>query len=126
MIRLQDGRTCRAELLRRDRDTDLAALRIPVHGIEHARLRDSRTLRTGEVVVAVGHPMGEAGAVSFGIVHAASRGPWIEADIRLAPGNSGGPLAEASGNVVGINCMVRNGMGVAISTAAIERFLREV
>lgn len=123
MVRLYDGRTCRAELVRKDRDADLALLRISVGGIESAKLRNSRTLRSGEVVLAVGHPMGEAGAVSFGIVHRASPGALIEADIRLAPGNSGGPLADALGDVVGINCMVANRMGVAISTAAIQQFL---
>ena len=97
IVRLYDGRTCRAEIVRKGRDADLAVLRIPVVGIECAKLRESRTLRTGEVVVAVGHPMGEAGAVSLGIVHTASSGTLIEADIRLAPGNSGGPLAAAAG-----------------------------
>ncbi len=76
--------------------------------------------------MAVGHPLGEAGAVSLGIVHTASSGPLIEADIRLSPGNSGGPLADAEGHVVGINCMVANGMGIAVSTAAIQRFLQEI
>src|ERR1700757_4549480 len=124
MIRLHDGRTCRAELVGMSRRSDLAVLHIPVSGMESAKLRDSRTLRAGEMVVAVGHPMGEAGAISLGIIHAASPGHLIEADIRLAPGNSGGPLADAAGKVVGINCMVANGMGVAISTAAIQRFLQ--
>jgi len=125
MIRLHDGRTCRAELVARDGRIDLAILRIPIGGLRGARVRDSSSLRVGEMVVAVGHPMGEAGAVSLGMVHAASRGHLIEADIRLLPGNSGGPLADASGHVIGINCMVANGMGVALSTAAIEQFLQE-
>jgi serine protease Do len=124
LIRLHDGRTCPAELIRRDRRSDLALLRIPIGGLTSAKLRDSRTLRPGEMVVAVGHPMGEAGAVSLGIVHRISRENLVEADIRLAPGNSGGPLADAAGNVVGVNCMVVHGMGVAISTAAIEQFLQ--
>ena len=124
MVRLYDGRTRRAELVRKDRNADLALLRIPLAGIESASLRDSRSLRTGEMVVAVGHPMGETGAVSLGIVHAPSPGATIEADIRLAPGNSGGPLADAREHVVGINCMVANGIGIAISTAAIDRFLQ--
>ena len=124
MIRFEDGRTDRAELVARDYQLDLAILRIPVRGLESAQGRDS-TLRTGEVVFAVGHPLGERGAVSFGIVHAASSGHLIEADIRLLPGNSGGPLADASGRVVGINCMVANGMAVAVSTAAVERFLQK-
>lgn len=124
MVRLYDGRTFGAEVVRKDRDTDLALLRISVLGIKSAKLRNMRSLRTGEMVIAVGHPMGETGAVSFGIVHRASPGALIEADIRLGPGNSGGPLADASGHVVGINCMVANGMGVAISTAAIQQFLK--
>ena len=124
MIRLHDGRTCRPELLRNDRQSDLALLRIPIGGLPNAKLRDSRTLRIGEMLVAVGHPMGEAGAVSLGVVHRASLGRLVEADIRLAPGNSGGPLADAAGNVVGINSMVANGMGVAIATTAIGQFLQ--
>jgi serine protease Do len=123
-VRLEDGRSCRAELISRDRKSDLCLLHIPLPGITSARLRDSRSLRAGEVVVAVGHPFGETGAVSFGIVHTACAGNLIEADIRLAPGNSGGPLADAAGRVVGVNCMVANGMGVAVSHAAIARFLQ--
>lgn len=125
MIRLHDGRTCHAALVARDRRIDLGILRIPISGLGAPLVRDSGSLRVGEIVMAVGHPMGEAGAVSIGIVHAASRGHLIEADIRLLPGNSGGPLADVSGRVVGINSMVANGMGVAISTAAIEQFLEE-
>jgi serine protease Do len=124
MIRLEDGRTFRAELIARDPQLDLAILRIPVRALESAQRRHS-LLRTAELVVAVGHPLGEAGAVSLGIVHATPGGHMIEADIRLLPGNSGGPLADASGRVAGINCMVANGMAVAISTAAIERFLQK-
>jgi len=124
VIRLHDGRTYYAERVRTDRYTDLVALHIPASGIVSAKLRDSRTLRVGELVVAVGNPMGEAGAVSLGIVHTASPGTLIHADIRLAPGNSGGPLADAAGYIVGINCMVANGLGVAISTVAIQQFLR--
>jgi serine protease Do len=70
--------------------------------------------------------MGEAGAVSAGIVHTSSPGAWIQTDARLAPGNSGGPLADSAGRVVGINSMVVNGMGIAISTAAVQRFLRRL
>jgi serine protease Do len=125
MIRLHDGRTCRAEMLRADDKADLALLGIPARGIESARLRDSSTLRAGELLVAVGHPMGATGAMSLGIVHATCRGRLVEADIRLAPGNSGGPLADVAGHVVGINRMVVNGMGVAVSTTTIQQFLLE-
>jgi len=125
MVRLHDGHTFHAELVQRHQPADLAALRIPVGGLQGPELRDSQTLRPGEMVIAVGHPMGALGAVSTGIVHAASAGTWVQADIRLAPGNSGGPLADAAGRVVGINSRVANGMGVAVSTGAVLQFLRE-
>jgi serine protease Do len=76
------------------------------------------------MVIAVGHPMGEAGAISYGIVHAVPAGKLIETDIRLAPGNSGGPLADVTGRVVGINCMVVNRMGIAVSSACAAEFLQ--
>jgi serine protease Do len=123
-VQVFDGRCWDAELVRRDRERDLAMLRIPVRGIESANVRDSRTLRPGEVVIAAGHPMGEAGAISYGIVHAVPAGKLVEADIRLAPGNSGGPLADVTGRVVGINCMVVNRMGIAVSSACVAEFLQ--
>jgi len=60
----------------------------------------------------------------MGIVHSASSQPWIQADIRLAPGNSGGPLADAQGRVVGINTMIINGVAFAIPSDVIESFLQ--
>jgi len=123
IVRLYDGSTYSAELVGRDPRADLAALRIGATKLGHANLRDSRSVRTGEMVVAVGHPNGSPAALSTGIIHAASSGTWIQSDVRLAPGNSGGPLADVEGKVIGINSMVANGMGIAISTAAIERFL---
>ena len=58
----------------------------------------------------------------------ASEGPagWLQADIRLAPGNSGGPLADAAGRVVGINAMIVGGLGIAVPTHVVERFVREI
>ena len=124
IARLHDGRRYHAEVIRKDRQADLALLLIPVGGLTCANARDSRTLRIGQMVVAVGHPMGDVGAVTLGTVHRISRADLVEADIRLAPGNSGGPLPEASGKVVGIECMVANGMGVAIATAAVGQFVQ--
>jgi len=124
MARLHDGRSYHAKVIRKDRQADLALLLIPVGGLTCANARDSRTLRIGQMVVAVGHPMGDVGAVTLGTVHRISRADLVEADIRLAPGNSGGPLADASGKVVGIECMVANGMGVAIATAAVGQFVQ--
>ena len=64
------------------------------------------------------------GALTTGILHrACGKGPWVVADIRLAPGNSGGPLADAHGNVVGINSMIVDGFGWAVSSDAVDAFL---
>lgn len=123
-VRLYDGCTLPAEIEARDPEHDLAALRVRADGMAFATVRDSRTLRTGEMVIAVGHPFGDADAVSVGLVHGAAAGASVETDVRLLPGNSGGPLADAAGRVVGINCMVADGIGVAVSTAAIAEFLR--
>jgi len=81
------------------------------------------------LVVAMGHPLGVRGALTAGIIHAI--GPitpggraWIQADVRLAPGNSGGPLADASGRVMGLNAMVAGALALAIPMAHVERFVR--
>lgn len=69
------------------------------------------------------------GAVTTGIVHAIGRRPglgptkWVQADVQLAPGNSGGPLADARGNVVGVNTMVVAGLGLAVPASAVARLL---
>jgi serine protease Do len=79
--------------------------------------------------MAVGNPMGFVGALSTGVIHSVGplpgmgRHSWIRADVRLAPGNSGGPLANASGEVVGINTAIVNGMGIAATSATAVRFV---
>jgi serine protease Do len=93
-----------------------------------ATVGDARSLRTGEIVVALGHPFGVPGALSVGVVHAVPNGDdaWLRADIRLAPGNSGGPLATLDGAVLGINCMIARGLGIAIPSHIVDRFVNEV
>jgi len=128
---LPDGRALDARLLARDPRRDLAAFVLPA-GDHAAAIRvDARGLRPGELVVAVGHPLGVAYAAALGIVHRApngGRGPgaWLQADIRLAPGNSGGPLADAAGRIVGINAMIVGGLGFAVPTHVVERFVHEI
>lgn len=125
-IELSDGTVTRAELLARDARRDLAALRVEGDDLPQAPIGDPHALRVGELVIAVGNPFGVAGAVSVGVVHALPHDePLIRADVRLAPGNSGGPLANTEGQVVGINAMIVNGLGVAIASPVVERFLRE-
>jgi serine protease Do len=127
---LADGRAVSARVAARDPRRDLAALNVPHGDLDPALRADARGLRPGELVVALGHPLGVPYAAALGVVHRApggGRGPaaWLHADIRLAPGNSGGPLADSAGRVVGINAMIVGGLGIAVPTHVVERFVRE-
>lgn len=122
------GHIVEAPVVARDRERDLAVLAVdtvPDEWPAPAISGEDRLLRTGEIVVALGHPFGVAGSLSVGIVHAAPDGGdrWLLADVRLAPGNSGGPLATLDGMVVGINSMIVRGLGVAIPAAAVRAFV---
>jgi serine protease Do len=126
-IELADGRRLQGWVLARDPEIDLAALAVSSSSLFAASVRSAQTLRVGEMVIAVGNPSGGVGAVSTGIVHqAVGRLPWLVADIRLAPGNSGGPLADSQGNVVGINSMIVNNLGWAVTSDAVQAFLQRV
>jgi len=140
-VELADGRTLEGWLVARDQKRDLAALAVNSSGVPSApgfgvlgqsalpapSIRSARTLRPGELVIAIGNPWDGARAVSAGIVHhAAGNSPWLIADIRLAPGNSGGPLADAQGNVIGVNSMIVGGFGCAVTSDAVEAFLQSV
>lgn len=117
-----NGQRFRARVVRRDREHDLALLETN-RALEPAPIGDSGSLRTGQIVIAIGNPMGVPGAVVFGMVHATG-GNWIQADIRLAPGNSGGLLADAEGRVVGVNTMIYRGLGLAIPSNDASAFVR--
>jgi serine protease Do len=128
-LRFADGREVEATLLARDRSADLALLGIPACGLRPAVIADGKTIRIGSLVVALGHPLGVRGALTAGIIHGVgpltARGrPWIQADLRLAPGNSGGPLADARGRVIGVNAMIAGNLALAVPVGEIERFLR--
>jgi serine protease Do len=127
-VELSDGRVLAGTVADRDGARDLAAVRVEAGDLPAADVAHAAGLRAGDLVMALGHPLGWVGALSVGIVHAVERGPGglpraIRADLRLAPGNSGGPLADARGRVVGINTMIARGLGVAIATEVVERFL---
>lgn len=121
---LSDGRVLSARLVARDVERDLAALVVDATGLPAAEIGDSSALRVGELVVAVGNPLGLVRALSAGLVHAVGRRA-IQADLRLAPGNSGGPLADARGRVVGLNAMIVGGLAVAVPSNEARRFVRE-
>jgi serine protease Do len=128
-VELWNGRTLPGRIIRHDPARDLAALRIAAHGLPAAVPADPRELKPGALVLAMGHPFGVRGALSLGVLHSRSqqgrgaRARWLRADLRLAPGNSGGPLADVSGRVLGLNTMIVDGLAYAIPSTAVTRFM---
>lgn len=108
---------------------DLAALKIDARGLPTLSKVTASRLRVGDLVIALGNPLGVPGAIATGIVHATGPAtglgplPFIQVDIRLAPGNSGGPLADARCRIVGVNSLVAGGLGLAIPADSVEKFL---
>jgi len=129
-VELWDGHRFEARVKAYDARRDLAALQVESCGLPAAACGDSGALRPGELAIAVGNPLGFAGAVSTGVIHSVGPLPgmgkqeWVRATARLAPGNSGGPLANAEGQVIGINTAIINGLGVAVPSHDIGQFLK--
>jgi len=130
VVETWDGRKLPAELKSLDHRRDLATMQVDAAALPAATAGDSDALRPGELVMAVGNPLGFTGALSTGVVHAVGplgglgRRSWVQADVRLLPGNSGGPLADARGRVVGINTMIAGGLALAVPSNTVADFLR--
>lgn len=135
-ITLADGRTLRGHLVGYDREEDLSALQVEVDHLDALSFGNSVAVRPGDLVQGIGHPWGIVGATSAGVVvdtEARWLNPrlagqdWLVADFHLGPGNSGGPLVDSTGQVLGINTMLLGiGLGVAIPAHRVRAFLRRV
>jgi serine protease Do len=135
-VELQDGRVLVASVVDSDPILDLAMLNVPADNLTAVPAGDSSKLRVGELVFAIGHPWGQRGVVTAGIVSALSKVKirnsnqqleYIKSDVRLAPGNSGGPLLNAQGHVVGINAMIMGGdLSVAIPSNVVTTWAAQL
>lgn len=128
-VQLWDARELDATLESSDIVRDIAALRVSARNLPAATPTDSSRVRPGELAIAIGNPLGFVGALTTGVVHAVGPLPglgpqsWVQAGVRLAPGNSGGPLADAAGRIIGINTMVAGQLALAIPSNAVTDFL---
>lgn len=116
-----NGQVFDAVRTRFDPQRDLAALKIAAFDLPTVTIGGAKALRVGELVLAVGNPFGDKGTVTTGIIHT-NHQRAVMADIRLFAGNSGGPLADCLGRVIGINTMIAEGLAVAIPSESVENF----
>lgn len=139
-VQLADGREADAQVIGRDPDTDLALLRITLRDLPAIELGRSSTLRAGDIVLAIGNPLGLSATVTQGIVSATGRGQlgvavfenFIQTDAPINVGNSGGALINTRGELVGINTAIiaRNlgveGIGFAIPADLVRGVVGEL
>jgi len=135
IVVMPDGRAVEGTVVGRDAERDIAVVHAPTAAVTPVATRDPHTLRPGSLVFAVGHPFGVREAVSVGVLQAVRALPpgyglngkgsltWVQADVRLAPGNSGGPIADVEGNVIGVAAMIVSGLALAVPAPDVERLL---
>jgi serine protease Do len=132
-IQLYDGTRLESKLLAENSALDLALLQVDANALLALPIGDSAKLRIGELVFAFGHPWGHRDVVTAGIVSGLGRvgggrsdrsADYVRSDVRLAPGNSGGPLVNARGEVVGVNSMIFGGdLSVAVPSHVVLEWL---
>ncbi|HCI82718.1 MAG TPA: peptidase S1, partial [Ktedonobacter sp.] len=132
-VLLADGRMLDAKVLKSNPQLDLALLKVTAENLQPLVGADSSKLRIGEWLFAIGHPWGQRWVVTAGIMSGIivpANNPalkYIKSDVRLAPGNSGGPLLNADGEVVGINAMIFGGdLSVSIPSSTVTTWLGEL
>ncbi len=134
-VTFSDGRSLPARLLAYDRDNDIAALSVDATSLPAIELGDSTQLQPGQLVLALGHPWGITSAATAGVLLGAgarlpemprSEREWVAVSLRLRPGNSGGPLVDASGRLLGINTIMTGPeMGMAVPVHVVKKFMRQ-
>jgi len=131
-VALQDGRTYEAQILAYDRQRDLAAMTINERNLPTIQPGNSRDLRPGQWLMAIGHPWGVLDAVTAGVVigdklpEVGDDREWIALDMKMRPGHSGGPLFDSEGHLLGINTMIRGPeVSFAVPVDVVKRFLKE-
>ena len=115
-VTLFDGTAFEGEVVAAHASRDLAIVKIEASGLAAAEIGDSNLIRAGQIAIAVGHPLGHRDAVSTGIFTAPGHpdSEAIRTDVALLPGNSGGPLVDVLGRVLGVNAMVAGSLGMAV------------
>lgn len=134
-VALYDGRTLNATIVARDEERDLAALAIEAHDLPTIPIGNSRILQPGQWVMALGHPWGIMNAATGGVLIGVGKNlpelpamsrDWVVADLHLRPGNSGGPMVDVAGRLIGVNTLMTGpGVGVAVAVDAAKQFLKD-